>query len=70
MDALHPTVLRQLRKAGLDEGDARLRPFFERVSRSYQEADHERYTTERSLEVVSKEMQELYENLRKRTDAI
>lgn len=70
MGDLHPTVLRQLRKAGLDEGDARLRPFFERVSCSYQEADQERYTTERSLEVVSKEMQELYENLRKRSDAI
>jgi signal transduction histidine kinase len=67
---LHPTLARQLRRFGVDEHDVRLRTLFERISSTYHEADKERYLTERSLEVVSKEMQELYENLRQRTDAI
>ena len=68
--SLHPTLARQLRRSGVDEHDPRLRALFERVSSTYRDADQERYLIERSLEVMSKEMRELYENLRQRSDAI
>ncbi|TFH33901.1 MAG: PAS domain S-box protein, partial [Anaerolineales bacterium] len=38
--------------------------FLERVERSYEEADNDRYLLERSLAISSREMQELYENLK------
>ena len=67
---LHPTLARQLRRSGVDRPGGALQELLEHVSRSYYEADQERYLNERSLEVVSGEMQELYENLRNRTEAI
>ncbi len=65
---LHPLLTRQMRRLGLaadgaPPGVEAWPALLERVSRSYREADQERYTNERSLELSSQEMQELYANL-------
>ena len=66
---LHPLLLRQLRKAGADPGEPptaeRWALLLDRVSRSYAEADQERYTVERSLELSSAEMRALNDSLRR-----
>ncbi len=75
---MHPLLVRQLRRAGLNvtaaaetvDADPNLAKLLAAVSRTYEEADQDRYTIERSLAVVSSEMKELYEDLQKRTDAI
>src|SRR6185369_10877037 len=70
---LHPVLSRQLRKLGLAEDSApdaeAWRKLLERVSQTYAEADQDRYMLERSLSVCSKEMTELYEDLRMRSEA-
>jgi signal transduction histidine kinase len=70
----HSLVRRQLKKLGLDDtaapSVAAWQQFLERVSQAYAEADRERYLLERSLTISSQEMQELYENLQKRTEAL
>jgi signal transduction histidine kinase len=70
----HSLVKRQLKKLGLDNTVAPTlaiwQQFLERVSQAYAEADRERYLLERSLAISSQEMQELYENLQKRTEAL
>lgn len=65
---LHPLFSRQLARLGIDpekppspEAWARL---LERVSLTYTEADEARYLLERSLEMSSREMQELYDRTR------
>src|SRR3990172_4979021 len=65
---LHPLLRRQLRRIGLAEDTATpaaglWRQFVDRVSRTYTEADQDRYTIERSLTISSEEMQQLYEGL-------
>jgi PAS domain S-box-containing protein len=71
---MHPILSRQLRKAGLDAGLAptaeQWAAFLERTSLAYSLADQDRYTVERSLEISSKEMQELYESLRRSSAAL
>ena len=71
---MHPVLSRQLRKAGLD---AELAPtaeqwarFLTRTSVAYAQSDQDRYTVERSLDISSKEMQELYESLRSSSAAL
>jgi len=62
---LHHLLLRQLKRLGIEVGK---RPanaqqwllFLDRVNRAYTEADQERYLMERSQEISSREMQELY----------
>ena len=70
----HSLVKRQLKKLGLDDtvapSVAAWQQFLERVGQAYAEADRERYLLERSLTISSQEMQELYENLQKRTEAL
>ena len=70
---MHPLLLRQLKRLGLDPeappNAGSFRVLLEHVTRSYAEADHERYLIERSLEISSKEMRELYEDLRKSSEA-
>ncbi len=66
---IHPLLRRQLKKVGLaDEAAppdaARWALLLERISRSYVEADRERYTLERSLDLSSTEMRALYEQCR------
>jgi len=61
----HSLLLRQLKRLGIEMGK---RPanaqqwllFLDRVNRAYTEADQERYLMERSQDIASREMQELY----------
>lgn len=65
MFSTHHLLLRQLKRLGIEVGK---RPanaqqwllFLDRVNRAYTEADQERYLMERSQEIASREMQELY----------
>ncbi|VXD11129.1 Two-component system sensory histidine kinase [Planktothrix serta PCC 8927] len=62
---MHYALQRQLRRLGLDRQTppvdlATWQEFLERVSRSYKEADQERYLMERSLTLSSRELLELY----------
>ncbi|MCE9535630.1 MAG: serine/threonine-protein phosphatase, partial [Nitrospirae bacterium] len=65
---MHPLLQRQLKRLGLDpercptEADA-WRTVLERISQSYTEGDQGRTLLERSLDVTSREMQGLYEEL-------
>jgi PAS domain S-box-containing protein len=64
----HDLLLRQLTRLGIDS-EAPLplaeqwRAFLERVSRAYTEADESRYLLERSQQISSREMQQLYQRL-------
>jgi signal transduction histidine kinase/ActR/RegA family two-component response regulator len=66
---MHTLLKRQLKRLGVSAQEppsaAQWRAVLERVSRSYGEADQDRYTLERSLSISSREMQDLYENLRR-----
>ncbi|HQU85461.1 MAG TPA: EAL domain-containing protein [Pyrinomonadaceae bacterium] len=66
---LHSLLKRQLKKCGADALNLptfeQWREFLNRVDRFYTEADQERYLLERSLEISSKEMQDVYEQLRR-----
>ncbi len=62
--SLHPLLLRQLKKAGWSEGDPPLSPvqwngLLQRISRTYIEADQERYLLNRSQELASRETEEI-----------
>lgn len=65
---MHRVLARQLRRLSLapdtppDLTD--WQQFLERVERSYAEADAERYTSERLMELSSQEMAALYQQLR------
>ena len=66
--SLHPLLVRQLRRIGLDTSGAAGAPevpalLLERVSRAYTEADQDRYLLERSQEISSAEMGGLYAEL-------
>lgn len=66
---MHPLLERQLRRLGLDPGmappvAATWEEFCDRVSETYATADQDRYLLERSMNLASTEMRELYENLR------
>ncbi len=66
MHALLTRQLKRLKIAGLPNPEpAGWQALLERVSRSYEEADQDRYTLERSLSISSREMQQLYEDLRR-----
>jgi PAS domain S-box-containing protein len=64
---LDPILSRQLRRLGIPESDppagAQWDALLERVSRTYEESRQSRYLVERSLSIVSTEMQELYAQL-------
>ena len=66
---LHRLLKRQLRRLGIDPvrgpaDAATWSTLLERIDRTYEQADNDRYTLERSLDVSSREMQSLYEALR------
>ena len=67
----HPLFDRILRKSGATVDAApsleAWQTLVELVSRTYRDADQDRYTMERAMEVSSQEMQALYEELRQRT---
>jgi two-component system, LuxR family, sensor kinase FixL len=63
---LHRLLQRQLKKLGIEDVPslAQWMSFIERVNRAYVEADQDRYTTERALELSSAEMRTRYAELR------
>ena len=68
MDRLHPLLARQLARLGIETRAAapsaeQWQSLLERVSRAYQEADQDRYLLERSQDLASTEMIELYRAL-------
>ncbi len=70
---LHRLLLRQLRRLGLgaDDGPPSAEQWSQvlaAVSRSYASAEEDRYLLERSLDLSSREMQALYENLRQASE--
>jgi len=67
---MHGLLLRQLKRAGIDPGSPpedkeAWATFLERVSRSYDDHDRTLYRNQRSLEIASAEMQDLYDELRR-----
>jgi diguanylate cyclase (GGDEF)-like protein/PAS domain S-box-containing protein len=69
---VHPVLARQLRRLSLDPDtppDLTVwQRFLERVERFYAEADAERYTSERLMELSSQEMAGLHQQLREHTE--
>ncbi|MGO9876613.1 MAG: PAS domain S-box protein, partial [Acidimicrobiia bacterium] len=69
---LHGLLARQLRRLDIDPRHgvdaAQLGALLERVTRTYEAADQDRYLIERSLEVSSREMGHLYEELRRSSE--
>ena len=71
---MHPLLARQLKRLGLEEGTLpssveEWAEFLERVGQSYVEADQGHALLERSLALSSKEMQELYAQLKQTSDS-
>jgi len=69
----HPLLRRQLRRLGLEPEAAPSPPWHEllqRVSRAYAEADQDRYLLERSQDLASREMTELYQALQAERDLL
>ncbi len=68
MHRLHPLLARQLTRLGIDAhavpSPEQWTRILERVTRAYQEADQDRYLLERSQDLASAEMAELYVELR------
>lgn len=65
---LHKLLKRQLMRTGLTEEECcsdplKWREFLDRINRAYQEADQERYLLERSMEISSREMGQLNQQL-------
>lgn len=70
---MHSLLKRQLKRLGLDDPTVTPSPelwnqLLERISNTYTEADQGRELLERSLALSSKEMQELYDNLRQTSE--
>jgi len=71
---VHRVLRRQLSKLGVDAAAGPSRPeqwqeLMERIDRSYQQADQDRYTLERSLTLSSQEMQDLYRRQRESSES-
>ncbi len=69
---LHPLLLRQLKKAGIDpdRADPSLVHLLDRVSSAYRETDQDRYLLERSVQISSDEMRQLHEQIAKERDTL
>ena len=69
----HSLLLRQLKKLGLDPSTppdpSVWETFLNEVEHSYSAADDDRYLLERSLAISSSEMQELYDDLKRSSEA-
>ncbi len=70
---MHRLLQRQLKKLGFREKSTpsnvqAWQQFLERISRSYTTGDQDLYLLERSLSISSREMQELYEQLRQSSE--
>ena len=64
---MHPLLKRQLKRLGIDDDEppvgADWDALLARVNATYEQADQDRYTLERSLELSSTEMQQMYDDL-------
>ncbi len=73
-DGLHPVLRRQLRRLSLSPEVAPdlagWQAIVQRISHAYREADDDRYTQERSLEISSREMQGIYDALRSSSEVV
>ncbi len=69
---LHPLLQRQLQRLGLDAApaDGNWALLLERISRAYDEAEQDRYLMERSQDIASREMSELYTALQAERDLL
>jgi PAS domain S-box-containing protein len=69
----HPLLERLLLKVGATTGEAppdeAWRQLIKLISRTYFDNDNDRYTLERSIDISSREMQQLYQNLKRQTDS-
>ena len=70
---MNPLLARQLRRLGLSESvsptdPAVWRNLLERIEQSYEDAEQNRYLLERSLQISSQEMRELYDELKQRSE--
>ncbi len=64
----HPTLRRQMARAGLTDADTTEGPIADllnRVSGAYEDADNQRYLHDRAFTLASAEMQDLYDRLEK-----
>ncbi len=70
---IHPLLGRVLRKVGAHPAELPTPETWHEllrvVSRTYQEADQDRYTLERSIEISSREMQGLFQDLKVKTES-
>ena len=70
---LHPLLARVLRKVGattaVAPSDDVWRALLQLVSRTYHDSDQDRYTLERSIDISSREMQGLYQDLQRRSES-
>ncbi|MDB4957052.1 MAG: sensory transduction histidine kinase [Myxococcales bacterium] len=71
-EGTHPLLGRLLRKLGASQAEVpsleAWQGLLKLVGRTYQEADQDRYTLERSIEISSREMQGLYEALKRQSE--
>jgi len=69
----HPLLERLLLKVGATTGEApsdeAWRHLLGLISRTYHDNDQDRYTLERSIDISSREMQQLYQDLKKRSES-
>ena len=69
----HPLLERLLLKVGATTGespsDEAWRILLGLISRTYHDSDQDRYTLERSIDISSREMQQLYQDLKKRSES-
>ena len=73
MNLLHRLLVRQLKRLGLDAdtppSPEAWRALLDTVSQTYTQADQDRYLMERSLEISSRELRQLYDDLKHSTEA-
>ena len=69
----HRLLQRQLKKLGIDPSTPPDKDTWQKlqdqISNSYTGADEDRYLLERSLDISSREMQELFDNLKQTSEA-
>lgn len=66
LENLHPTLQRQIKRNQIADSlfdDQSFEKFMNSISQAYHEADNDRYTIERTLEISSQEMRDLYQSL-------
>lgn len=73
MPALHPLLLRQLKRHGIkinDDLDPHILDLFKSISNAYAESEDGRYIIERAMEISSQEMYNLREKLQKEKEIV